>query len=78
MYAQEYDDDNAADIEDDDKVDDEDGDHSGSLVRKPVKKIKNGVYKEDYNTGSGIGITNSGAGAINGADLKRKFHFQIS
>lgn len=42
------------------------------------RKSKNGVYKEDYNTGSGIGITNSGAGAINGADLKRKFHFQIS
>ena len=78
VYAQEYDDEeNAADIEDADRVEDDDDDRSGSLVRKPVKKIKNGVYKEDYNTG-GSGITSGGAGALNGADLKKKFHFQIS
>jgi len=38
----------------------------------------NGVYKEDYsNNNSGITV-GGGAGNLHGADLKKKFHFQIS
>lgn len=74
--SQEYDDDGgAADIEDADRGDDEDEEHSGSQVRKHPSKNNNkmGIYKEDYGTSAVSGA--GGAGALNGADLKKKFHF---
>jgi hypothetical protein len=75
LYSQEYDDEeNAADIEDADKVDDED-EHSGSQVRKP-RINKKGLYKEDIANGSSTVMSNGlGARALNGSDLKKKFHF---
>jgi len=48
VYSQEYDDEeNAADIEDADRGDD-DEEHSGSQVRNLPKTNKKGIYKEDY------------------------------
>ena len=67
VYSQDYDDEeNAADIEDADKGDDEEEEHSGSQVRKQNRK--KGVYQEDIN---GNGINSQ-------VDLKKKFHFQIN
>lgn len=52
IYAKEYDDDdNAADIEDADKGDDDEQDRSGSQIRIPKKNMK-GLYKEDIGTDS--------------------------
>jgi hypothetical protein len=58
IYSQEYDDDNAADIEDADKVEDEEQDNSGSQVRRVPSSHKKGLYKEDIGNSSQTAVGN--------------------